>query len=748
MANDSKSARRARWIATAALFALGWVAAHTDFGRQLEWRAEDARLRLRAASGPEPHEALLLVAVDDASLEKIGRWPFERALHGMLVDWLGREPADRPSVLVWDILFVDPAFDPRSDEALAGPLGAASYPVVLGAATMPDGTRAGGGRGLLSDWARAESPSVVGRVSEDAELGALPDQGEALLPIPPLLAKARVGVLDAEPDGDGVVRRIPLVARVGDVVLPSLVLEALLAHWGLGSEAVRVRPGVAVEIRRADGVVVAAPIDREGNFRLNYRHEVAEAGAQAAGVPALGYQTLSEVLMRRHEFGEADAARPATGGRIVMVGQTAVGLTDIGPSPLRGRSSKVLVHLNALDNLLKGDFLRGAPLAPVLAGWLLAGLAAAWWLERGRLVGFAVAGLAAGAGLVGASYAALAAGNVMLPVATPFAAFATQLGVFAFLKVREERARRDRIRGMFATYLAPALVDRMVQSGEEPKLGGTEQEITAYFSDIESFSSFSEALPPDRLVELMNEYLSACTDLVHGEGGTLDKYIGDAVVAMFGAPLPLPGHGHRAVVAALRVQERCAELREKWRAEQAVKGWPELVTRLRTRIGLNLGRAVVGNMGSHARFNYTMMGDTVNLAARLESGAKAYGVSTLVSEAVVEASRAAAPGEVVFRPLDRIVVKGRSRPVAVYEAMGRAEVATPERRECAEVFADGLARYFAADWAGARTRFRDSMRLEEEAGQNPSRVLLARVDELERTPPAGEWNGVYVMKSK
>lgn len=737
---------RVRWLATVVLFALALLLADTELGRELEWKAEDRRLRWRAQDGPAPHEALLLVAVDDESVENIGRWPFERALHGMLVDWLGRDEPDRPSVLAWDLLFVDASFDPRSDEAFATPLAAAPFPVVLGSACLPDPEKPGAGRGLVADGAIVEARGVIGRVSEEPALAVLPDQGEALLPIP-ALGVSRVGLLDAEPDADGVVRRIPFVVRVGDEVLPSLVLETLLAHWRLGPEAVRVRPGVAVEITRTDGGVLAVPIDERGLFRLNYRHEVAEHGG-VGGVPALGYHSLSQLLMRRHEFGEADAARPATGGRIVMVGQTAVGLTDIGPSPLRGRSAKVMVHLNALDNVLQGDFLRGFPVWAATLAWLAAGAGLALILDRGNMRWFAVAATGTALALTAGAFFPLKTASVMVPLAVPGVVFAVQQLVFAVLKVREEQARRARIRGMFATYVAPALVDRMVQSGEEPRLGGVEEEITAYFSDIESFSSFSEVLPPDRLVELMNEYLSACTDIVQAEGGTLDKYIGDAVVAMYGAPLPLPGHGHRAVLAALRVQARCAELREKWRAEQATKGWPDLVTRLRTRIGLNLGRAVVGNMGSHTRFNYTMMGDTVNLAARLESGAKAYGVYTLVSEAVVQASLAMAPGAVLFRPLDRIVVKGRSRPVAIHEAMGLAGDVSPQTRECAELFAAGLARYFAADWAGARARFQDSARLEQHVENNPSRVLLARLDELEKNPPPGHWDGVYVMKSK
>jgi adenylate cyclase len=390
------------------------------------------------------------------------------------------------------------------------------------------------------------------------------------------------------------------------------------------------------------------------------------------------------------------------------------------------------------------------PAWPGLVLAMLVGLGASWILDAKRSYYYAVAGGLLVLGAAG-SWGLLVAGNLMVPLAAPLVAFGVQQAAVTMLKIREEQANRDRIRGMFATYVSPALVDRMVKSGEEPKLGGVEEEITAYFSDIEAFSGFSEKLKPQQLVELMNEYLTACTDIVQAEGGTLDKYIGDALVAMYGAPLVLPNHGHRAVVAALRVHRRCDELRAKWKAEQAVKGWPDIVTNLQTRIGLNVGRAVVGNMGSHTRFNYTMMGDTVNLAARMESGAKAYGVYTLVTESVVEASRKAEPDAVLFRPLDRIVVKGRTQPVAVFEAMAlRADVEATGGRmaECAAIFGEGLGKYYAQDWDGARALFARSVELEAHEKNNPSKVMMERIELMRTQPPGADWDGVWRMTGK
>jgi adenylate cyclase len=251
----------------------------------------------------------------------------------------------------------------------------------------------------------------------------------------------------------------------------------------------------------------------------------------------------------------------------------------------------------------------------------------------------------------------------------------------------------------------------------------------------------------------MNEYFTAYTDIVLAQGGLLDKYIGDMVVAMFGGLVPLQDHALRACVATQLVQRRLGELREKWRGEG--DKWPELVWRMQTRIGLNSGLATVGNMGSAARFNYTMMGDNVNLASRMESGAKAYGVYTMAAEPTKLACEQHGGDRVVFRYLDKIVVKGRTIPVPIYEIVGLKEDVTGTTRECLGLFAEGIARYLAQEWDAAEALFLRSGALEaNQPGKvpgvenNPSLVLLSRCRYMRSHPPGADWNGVYVMKEK
>jgi adenylate cyclase len=240
---------------------------------------------------------------------------------------------------------------------------------------------------------------------------------------------------------------------------------------------------------------------------------------------------------------------------------------------------------------------------------------------------------------------------------------------------------------------------------------------------------------------------------VQAEGGTLDKFIGDAVVAMYGAPVECADHAYRACVASQLVQRRIVELREKWRSEG--DKWPQRVHHLQTRIGLNTGVCMIGNMGSKTRFNYTMMGDNVNLAARMESGAKSWGAYSMVAEATKLACEQHGGDRVVFRPLGRIVVKGRSQAVPIFEIVGLKEFVTAEARECVGLFAQGLASYYARDWVAAIASFQQSVRLEpNQPGQtpgvksNPSLVYLDITAHYRAEPPPENWDGVYVMKEK
>lgn len=342
--------------------------------------------------------------------------------------------------------------------------------------------------------------------------------------------------------------------------------------------------------------------------------------------------------------------------------------------------------------------------------------------------------------------------HIALPIVAPLGSIFTFWGLGTLYQLIIERRQRLRLKRVFGNYLSPELVSTMLEQQQDPQLGGVEKNLTAFFSDIQNFSTFSEMLAPEELVKLMNEYLTEATNIIIEEKGTLDKYIGDAVVAMFGAPFDIPNHALKACFAACKIQEKQAFLREKWQREQ--KQWPQEIFNMRTRIGLCSGTAVVGNMGSKSRFNFTMMGDTVNIGARCESGAKTYGVYTLVSEDTYR-EILTIKNPLIFRFIDRIVVKGRQHPLGVYELVGLQQNLKQSTFDCLELFEQGIHNYLSRNWDKAIQYFQKSSELEpfipgRDPGifTNPSLVFINRCQHLMQNTPNKDWDGTFIMKTK
>lgn len=443
---------------------------------------------------------------------------------------------------------------------------------------------------------------------------------------------------------------------------------------------------------------------------------------------------------------------------IVLIGPEEKTFQDLAPTPFDKASvPKVSVHGNLIKTLTTGKYLKRLPdsfdyAATFIVCILLAGLAV-YQGNRASLI--QACGFLLVIGYVMFGFITFSESHVIWPITTPVCAgLSTSFVGLAVMVVIEQKAK-GKLKGMFGSYVSSDLVEQMVESGEEPKLGGEETGITAFFSDVQAFSSFSELLTPTGLVDLMNEYLTAMTNILQEERGTLDKYIGDAIVAMYGAPIPMDDHAYQSVRTAILMQQKQIELREKWVPE--VEKWGQchgLVTQMQTRIGCNTGTATVGNMGALDRFNYTMMGDMVNLAARCESGAKAYGAYIMVTEETKLASEAT-KDDIAFRYLDKIVVKGRSQPVAMYEPTGFMNELSQETQDCLDCFRQGISKYLKQDWGGALNLFEKAKELEPNrpgvtpgVKDNPSMILIDRCKIMQENPPGDDWDGVYVMTTK
>lgn len=706
-------------LATVLVVALGF--AHTRLGVQLENMTLDWRFQARADKDPPADSRVLLVAIDEDALAAYHSWPWSRSVHTELMQQL---ISRSPSVVAFDLFFSEPSEDPAVDLNFGNAL-----------VQMP-GTITGVVAQAL-EHNKKFAADYVGNTRAISNFEGDPKElvghDTVLLPVKMIAESSHAGFVNCPPEADGIRRRMPMVVRAGTRVFPSLVLQALLCLEGVETDAVEVVLGKYVRVK-GTGKTWQIPIDEHGQMLINYR--------KSDTFKAFPYAGLVDEL-KSHQGKAWPADYPPVTGQVLFIGQTAEGLADIGPSPYSPLMPLVLTHANALSNILGGDYITVFDEKLAVACWVLLTLILLP-LRRGSLWLAVLVPLAMIGAYILLAFHVFASFSLHVPLAWPVLGFFLGEGGAVLHRLVVELRAKSRIKGMFGSYLSPQVVERMIASGEEPKLGGEQLEITAFFSDIASFSTFSEILPPEQLVMLMNDYLTEMTDILHESGGTLDKFIGDAIVGMFGAPMPSEAHAYQACRAAILMQKRQIELRRKWRQEG---GWPNIVYEMQTRIGLNSGPATIGNMGSRKRFNYTMMGDTVNLAARTESGAKSYGVYTMVT-GKTKALAQMHKDDLVYRFMERIVVKGRSQCTDAYELVGFKSELSSQTHECLALFEEGIKRYLSQDWDGAKSFFQRAAELELIMAYNPSLVLLGRCEALKNDPPPKDWDGVYVMKTK
>lgn len=689
--------------------------------RSLELNLMDMLFELRGPKDISDSPVVLVAISEQSAFELDEKWPWPTHLYARLIHNLNRAGV---KAIGLDVIFdKTDIYDPRNDSLFADAM--ATYGnVVLAGNVLADVQRSFDQVGTV----RVESRQLVqpNRLFQEAN------------PNP-------WGYVEVERDRDGFLRRYGLPKRHMDMeVMP------------FGVELVRVAYGIPRDRIKDDGDVFQVGDWRIPKFNLR-SFKIHYAGPRSSFpefnfsdvVDDQGFNTASEdEEFQINAFDDPDfglLSRDVFRDKIVIVGATMPELQDFFATPFApsGNMPGYETHANAIQTILDGttyqrlnnNWLLLLSLISTSVLIAIAMLVSALWALVAFIIFMIVVGYAAYIGFVN---------HLLVIEATPFLVpgvigYIGAVSVTFFIEQRE----KSRIRNMFGAYVSPELVTKMVESREEPKLGGEMSHITAFFSDIQNFSTFSEQLPPDRLVNLMNEYLTAMTDIVMEEGGTLDKYIGDAIVAFWGAPMPIEDHAYRACVASQRMMRRQKELQAKWRQEG---DWPDIVYGMQTRMGMNSGPVITGNMGSARRFNYTMMGDNVNLAARCESGAKSYGIYTMVSEETRKQAERFG-NDLLFRTLDKIVVKGRSQPVVVCEVLGLKADLPPTTLDLVSLYERGLEAYWSQDWDTAIGYFEQSA-ANEGNEYNPSIILLGRSNAMKLTPPGPDWDGVYIMTSK
>ncbi|HEY2993691.1 MAG TPA: CHASE2 domain-containing protein [Methylomirabilota bacterium] len=717
-------------VAGAVAFGLGY----TPLFESWERRTLDIRSRLFAdARHADPR--IVAVVIDQRSIDVIagpreagGReqgWPWPRDYYGVLADYLVKSGA---RAVAFDLIFSERSIYSRMDvmpddrDFADRTAGKPVVQSVMFAYAPPDGSESPPDRtwpdGLLSD-----------RGTRRLARRPLESFNRATLPVPPIIgAAAALGWIGFAPDEDGICRSmLPAAAYAPAGSRDTVEVWSLpFALAGLLGRRVESLPGqpaaarVTIDERRV-------PLDEDGRFLLRFH----------GGEEAYRRYPFWRVLYSALEVEQGrtpPVARPEDfRDKIVIVGSTAPGLLDLRPTSMRAVTPGYVIHATALDNLLHGDgLLRPALLPRTLALLVFATLSGALFGAIPTLRGSSIAAVGLIIAYIGVALWVFATFQLWLLIVTPVVAIAAaHLGDTGYGYLTEGRERKF-LRGAFSRYVAPEVVDQLVKNPGQFALGGETRELTVMFADVAGFTSLSEGREPAQLVQLMNECFTEITTVIQSHGGTVDKFIGDAVMAFWNAPVEYADHAARSCRAAQDLLKALVRLNVGW----AARGLPAISMR----VGLATGPALVGNVGSATKFNYTVMGDTVNLASRLEGAAKVFGTLSLISGSTVQA----AAGAVACRELDWLAVKGKSEAVPVFEVMPGE--ATPSRIEAWERYAAGLAAYRNRKFDEAREQFEAALKAEPDDG--PSKEMITRCDEYLVTPPPDDWRGEHVLHSK
>ena len=620
---------------------LSALASRNRFFRTLELKTVDARFRLLGDQGIASQD-VVLVAIDDRSVKNleplVGRWPWPRDAHAVLLSFLERGGA---SVVAFDVLFTEADVGyPEGDESFAAATAQAGNVVH----SLFLGTQRTGG----ADRGVGESASIEREGGFDSFV-------EVEWPVDSLARSAsRLGHVSMILDGDGPWRRYLLLAGGEDRLFPSLALATVMAERGAGVDEIRVGDRL-VELGET-----RAPLDEDWRLPIWF-------GGGANTYPRHSYGDLFLSELQIEEGEEPLIAPDLFRDKIVIVGVSAAGLHDLFTTSWSGGAADTSaelgkmhgfeIHAQVVDNLLANRYLRS--LAPAI-GWLLVLLMAALTagLALYTRLSLALVGLAVAPFAYLVAVQSLFRSQQVAPI-TPVLLAWMLASVFGFAyQYSVESAARREVKRIFSRYVSPAVFSELMDDPEAVALGGRRQDVTVLFSDLRDFTSISERLEPEEILEQLNEYFTEMVEVVFEHRGTVDKFVGDMIMAIFGAPIADPGHPDRAVRCAVAMQQRLVELNERWDRE----GRP----RFRSGVGLHSGEVVVGNLGSEKMQSYTVIGDNVNLGARIESLCKEYSAEILTSGSTF----ARLEGAYVSAELGEAMVKGKSEPVKIYRIDG------------------------------------------------------------------------------
>lgn len=676
--------------------------------------------------------SVVIVAIDDKSIDIEGRWPWPRYKLGNLVDALQAEGA---VVIVFDMLFpqleqnsATTVYDYLTNKKLITPPIELLFKEIIPhfdndaffATSVADGDVVIGMSLLPVNQTLGEISKPIMDLVSPAEksLGLMVANGYVGANAVITAAAKNFGFINVFSDDDGVIRRIPLVMRYKDGVYGSLALEAVKVY--LLSNVNLMTKDYGTE-HRIEGVRlgnIQIPVDNQGQMILNFP-------GRAYTIP---YLSATDVL--HHQ-----TAEDALAGKIVFIGATAGGLGDVKPTAVQNAFPGIEINAIAADNILKGRFLSEP-------AWIL-GAEVLMTVVLGLIMVFIFPYLGPrilSVMIIFIPIMMLYADNwimqtaklifsILVPIMLAIALALFNL-IYGYLF---ETRRREHLKEMFGQYVPEEHIDEMLNNSESFGLYGEDREMTVLFADIRGFTTISEGMSAEQLKEMLNAFFTPMTEIIFKNKGTIDKYIGDLIMAFWGAPLKDKKHAQHALLSALQMQKKVIEMRS-YMAEQK---WPEI----NIGIGLNTGRMSVGDMGSQFRRNYTVLGDAVNLGSRVESLTKYYGVNIMTTENTCREQK-----KFVFRLLDKVRVKGKRSGIEIYEVVCTKTEATPELLNELDACQTALQYYFTQQFTAAETAFTQLHATYPHVKLYS--LYLKRLEEFAINPPGADWDGVYTHHEK
>ena len=677
-----------------------------------------------------------IVDIDEKSLAKLGQWPWSRTRIADLITSLTKLGA---VVIAFDIVFAEP--DRLNPDVAADTIRNLDEETRAKLRALPSNDQ------ILADAMRrsrvvlGESglPYVLSEYDNTLPLTGLAMLGEEpqpfLLNFPGLLRNVHVlekaaagrGLFTIKTERDGIVRRVPMMMQAQGATMPSLSFEVL--RVATGTDTIFIKSEKAgIKSIAVKGFEV--PTDRNGQLWVHFaRHD---PSIYVSAVDVLEGRVAPEMIARK----------------LVLIGTSAVGLLDVKTTPIDPVMPGVEVHAQVLESALTRAVLSQpiyAIVAEFCAAIVLGILVIAFAPLFGPVTLVAVGALFASL-LVGTSWYFYTQHRLLIDFTYPLLSTTSIYLTLIFTSFVREQAQRRQIRSAFGQYLSPALIEQLAQSPEKLVLGGEEREMTIMFSDVRGFTTISESFKsdPQGLTALMNRFLTPLTNAILARKGTIDKYMGDAIMAFWNAPLDDKEHQLHACEAALDMLQRIDVL-NKQREQEAQEGGPPYIP-LNVGVGLNTGVCVVGNMGSDLRFDYSVLGDSVNLASRLEGQSKEYGFPIIVGSKTALAVK----DKFAILELDFIMVKGKKEPEVIYAIAGREDVAHSGRfQRLRNLTIEMLACYRSRDWEGALAAVERGRKTDDaHALEYLYNLYEARIAGYQKNPPPEDWNGAFALLTK